>query len=1014
MMDNWDQYSNWNLAVAEVIYGAHRAGLPSYLDLEDETLVNIRDIAEPTCVNPATGLQEAVLGTLTFGSGPAEVFKQHLTRLDQWRRGNLLSEPPILALLAVLSLAAENMHDGEGKAANNFYGRLAELLALNESEKDEFVGAYRRIEQGLPCSELLWASLTSWLERNEGNRGLPTAYAAGHTHIGLPLSQALVRQTDRERLTDAFTTYGLSPRSTLDKGEMRILLEEWLSRAPCPASNSFARLWRHDESARERIVDVACLELASWDGVRQESDGVNAERHDRLRLIANLSTFLSHELRLTLGLPAASDQAGEQFELIDRDGQPLGVLDFVVRTAGWLVSSATSIIDPLSILLGDIRLQRVNDGGTATRQPRRLIPLRFDSVLQAYVEQDRVSLGEEHLLLAHPKLVDQLDPVIEGSARSGFTRHDAMPGLPDGWVLYDRVQILSSVPPDLIKHLDLRALQPLARTQVVLEGGLKIPGNIAKWSTHRPPELRVTSEESATLRAHIRTIRALAEPPAGDRHFDSVQPVMIWSLSDEHLQDGDYEVTVYDDDGALGNPLTLRLRTADNPALRVSNESVVMLHRAADALFGIGARQGLDTNGFEVAPSDAPVAQTSTAAVDHIPHWWTSRHEANTGTNTTVLVAPQADAESCVFTGAHHLLLDAAIQGQSTVEGVCKYCGLVKRQPAWRARRKRKSTKQDQQPPQISVHRLAPIPDHEQLSWMTGYDTVCHIGEGSASALLAVAAQVESGQFFGDGFVRRLDTLGHIEVERDDADLTVKRWRVADPTLVGLTDGRWCLVGLRSDRLLAALDDFAYEHKFDIEFDTDISGPPRVAMPTLDHDVESELLDLMTHTTGRPSKVIPDASLALATTLPPLSALLQRLPTVPIFTGRGTEKWNPTSARFEHAVDVNSQGAFRINAFGRTYLYRRAVDMGAMQAMLGDARIVKYAAALETGQSLIGYDATQHLLYVPLGADLPGLFGRAAVLATGRPPIANLEQRALEYRGVPPQVAAILIDKVMS
>ena len=60
-----------------------------------------------------------------------------------------------------------------------------------------------------------------------------------------------------------------------------------------------------------------------------------------------------------------------------------------------------------------------------------------------------------------------------------------------------------------------------------------------------------------------------------------------------------------------------------------------------------------------------------------------------------------------------------------------------------------------------------------------------------------------------------------------------------------------------------------------------------------------------------------------------------------------------------------------------------------MEATLGDARIVKYLAAADSRHALIGYHSKSQVLYVPLGADIPGLYGRAAVLSSGCPPQEN-------------------------
>jgi hypothetical protein len=152
----------------------------------------------------------------------------------------------------------------------------------------------------------------------------------------------------------------------------------------------------------------------------------------------------------------------------------------------------------------------------------------------------------------------------------------------------------------------------------------------------------------------------------------------------------------------------------------------------------------------------------------------------------------------------------------------------------------------------------------------------------------------------------------------------------------------------------------------------------------------------------------------LAAVLPPLSRLIDNLPIATTFGGRSFERWNANTARFEPSHDASGAGAYRVSGFGRAYIYRRPEHIGAMSAMVGDARLVKYAAALDEKRGLLGYDVDRQILYVPLGANLPGLYGRAAVMASGRPPLDNLEERLLEYRKVPPALAGRLFEVLHS
>jgi hypothetical protein len=193
-----------------------------------------------------------------------------------------------------------------------------------------------------------------------------------------------------------------------------------------------------------------------------------------------------------------------------------------------------------------------------------------------------------------------------------------------------------------------------------------------------------------------------------------------------------------------------------------------------------------------------------------------------------------------------------------------------------------------------------------------------------------------------------------------------------------------------------------------------VSGPPILRIKGFDQDGARRLAKTIAAATDRPARFIREAAVQLASLLRPLSQSRNGLPTTLTLSAHSYEAWNPVTARFEPTTDTAAQGAFRLNSHTRAYVYRRATDLGAMRAVLGDARIVKYLAALDRNVSLVGYDSEAEVLYVPLGADLPGLYGRAAVLASGYPPRENTEQGILEYRSVPPPLAARLNQLLMS
>ena len=86
---------------------------------------------------------------------------------------------------------------------------------------------------------------------------------------------------------------------------------------------------------------------------------------------------------------------------------------------------------------------------------------------------------------------------------------------------------------------------------------------------------------------------------------------------------------------------------------------------------------------------------------------------------------------------------------------------------------------------------------------------------------------------------------------------------------------------------------------------------------------------------------------------------------------------------------------------------RTPSDLESGTQALSTVQLSKHIAAYLAGtQPLLSYDADSGTLVVPRGADLPGLYGRAVVLNSGRAPL--VDGRRLVYLDVPPAVASHL------
>jgi hypothetical protein len=433
--------------------------------------------------------------------------------------------------------------------------------------------------------------------------------------------------------------------------------------------------------------------------------------------------------------------------------------------------------------------------------------------------------------------------------------------------------------------------------------------------------------------------------------------------------------------------------------------------------FDVLSARSASTDGFAVAPTlvDAP-AEPGPRQGPVVPVWFAARRSmprARAAADKVTL--PASTRGKCVLTGAHVMAVEPALQGMKSVEGVCRGCGLVKRYPATAAQARRtrsgKLGPSDVARPVFDPSTVAPLRSTDHVDWALAFDVMCHVGAGPISSLDRIAAQIDPTPLFADELCRRLEALGHIEVRRDPLTLGAVAWEVTDPTLVGVSNGEFVLTGFRSTSILAELRRAAGEVSVTIAEDV-VDAPSRVRIVAPGAAALGSLADAIARTTDRSIRLVPRAAETLAAGLPAFTDVLGSLSVTSAIGGGSIERWDPEVARFVAAAEASAPGAYRIVGRRRIYVYRRPRDIARMEALLGDARVVKYAAAIDSGRSLIGYSPEHEVLYVPLGADLPGLYGRAAVLASGRPPHENDQDRLLEYHRVSPELAHMIIERL--
>ncbi len=1031
-VDRWRIYSAFNRAIADVFFTQEAAGLPVYLDFDEDTLTRIGHRLKVPTNQVWDLLARSAIRVLSLRTRYSDIFGLPIQHTREWLRRwhdtprderMNLPAPPVLTLLAVFSMAAERMGSDTTMAASNYFGPLSQLLGVQDPQQKERLAAQYRQHV-----ELFWNVLGLWLTGLDGMLGLPSAVALSHRYVGLSMSQALVREHDRGKLPRFFATYGLDPGREITPREIEPYLDDWMKRTPPPVSRNLATLWARQPAARERIATVVALELQNWDGNDREASTrshATGARGGEARLVALIrSNLVGRKVEFSLVVKLPGHDEPRSLQIVSAVGAQKPVLDFMPDVNGWHRLHRPADLAQTSILDGVLHLGSSDGGPSVVRRPRQVLPMRKDEALGQFLEVERLQLAEDGIVFAFGGLADEVDNVLALVARPGYRRvSEGQEGVPSNWTMFADVQLLGLLPPEARTKLrdDLNVLQPSVSSQLTLAGGVKLPGRMRKYAVQAPPELRAVAVAAEHIKLEVirKDTEALdafndAAPIALDQviaALESDNGALVFPLADAGLAEGDYEALLFVNRSR--NPsqrLPFFLRSGDYVDLALWAQATRLAYLphsqhgrgvlSADAYTGESATV---VDGVVVIGEDSAPRQPAPQVV-----WWTeSRPSAGAALSAATLTVP--DPNSCLVTRAHYLDLPYVGDKVLAVEGTCRHCGLVKRFPTtpWAAEAKKKARDRLESRYHVDVHQVAPVQPSE-LTWDIGLDALMHAGGGGYSSFERIALQIEGSLLFVHVFARTLESLGHVQIRRDPQTLEPRDWEIAPSALAELVDGSYLLVGYWPGGYVNAVEDWLGGTPGRLDVRPDSEGPSRRVLCGLTADEIHELAAELEVT------VAPRPAAAILGATPGLSEVLAALPRVTMPGARGIQQFHLRSAAWVTQPRADEPGAYALESFGKTYVFRDAEDVAAGTARIGTANLVKHLAALQAGRPLLAYRAGECALDVPLGAELPGLYGRAAVLCVGRSPRRLGPLRVLRYQGVPAEIAEMLTARLTS
>lgn len=463
-------YHAWNAALCGYLTAGVPRGRPVFMHVDASVLAAAaRMLPEPLDRHGAEAAFCAEVRAFVCPGGVVDTGR--IRRIDVTN-----GVPLCVAFLAATVLAATQMRDDEDASEGNYFLRLREVLGMPAGP-----GRPAGMESGGLGEQPLWWLWNRWLQKSGW---LPTASPGEgpRTYIQYPISQALLRVADADRLRRIFAL-----RQWRQDLEPPALVAALTQPGVGGLSSHLRELLSRDGESRQAVYEA----LHEFYEVCRSEDPAGEGPSTGLRLRSGLmrsQDLWSGEVCYCYYPQTSRHARGAELVVEMADGPQ----DLRQERPGWY--EPLGEVSPSSLTAG-VRLPVHGDGigGELILPPRRfwiLVPDPDDPESGAYATWDVPRVGDPFVLLLRESLL----PDVQILHDEGLFRWAGPPRLiGGGWLELRRCESVSEVWSEVfIADAELKeALRPISPLGLRLSGGLRAPGGQG-WMDGAGPSVEVS------------------------------------------------------------------------------------------------------------------------------------------------------------------------------------------------------------------------------------------------------------------------------------------------------------------------------------------------------------------------------------------------------------------------------------------------------------------------------------------------------------------------------------------